>query len=124
MTDQKVFEKLYREKFKANGDHNTHSLEWVDHPMDLDGDEPHYLVNHTQLYWEFFQAGAACVIDDRNRIQEAAKKLRNCLEKATDMRVALCKNSDVDDEGGDPLEWDQSSKDWSAALSVYDKETK
>lgn len=79
---RKDFERLYRQHFKPNGDHNTHSLEWVDHPLDLEGDEPHYLVKHTQLYWEFFQSGhaagmerAAGICED-NWLHETAAAIR------------------------------------------------
>lgn len=57
------FEKLYRQHFEPNGDHGSHSLEWVDHPLDLEGEEPHYLVNHTDRYWLFFQAGHAAGLE-------------------------------------------------------------
>lgn len=72
------FEALYRLHFKPNGDH---SLEWLDHPLDLDGDEPRYLMSHPDLYFQFYQTGFTDALTEKSkRIAELEASLADAVE--------------------------------------------
>ena len=71
------FEALYRLHFKPNGDH---SLEWLDHPLDLDGDEPRYLMSHPDLYFQFYQTGFTDALTEKSkRIAELEASLADAV---------------------------------------------
>lgn len=46
------------------------------------------------------------------------QRLREALEHALKARITLCRNSDADDEDGDPLKWDSYCKKYHKALST------
>ena len=58
------------------------------------------------------------------RAIEAAKKLRSDFVTAIAMRESQCRNSDVENEGGNPLNWDKTLMKWSATLAEFDKVVK
>ena len=46
------------------------------------------------------------------------EKLRIVLKEACEYREALCRNSDPDDEGGDPKIWDEPLRRWIKAIDI------
>lgn len=55
------------------------------------------------------------------RVIAAAEKMRSDFVTAIAMRDSLCRNSDVENEAGNPANWDKTLMQWIATLAAYDK---